>query len=169
MKQNKFSHPSPPTSYTKVWIRHCYISSTSADKQINVNCNYLKPLGCKKKQILSINIIKYFLVKKLLPLHGVRKQCLHYEIWFWSILVFDSLYCAGTFLNNSIIIFFYSYNLVKSNLFPVTSQRCFINFSQLQVNQVAVRRALLFHCSAFPKYTTKKQHCFVDEFLQISQ
>ena len=58
---------------------------------------------------------------------------------------------------------------LKAFFFLVTTQPYFVNFSQLQVNQVAVRSAPLFHSLAFPKYKTKKKHCFVDEFLQISQ
>ena len=57
----------------------------------------------------------------------------------------------------------------KGIYFLVSTQRYFVNFFHLQVDQVAVRSALLFHSLEFLKYKKKKEHCFVDEFLQISQ
>ena len=50
----------------------------------------------------------------------------------------------------------------KGIYFLVSTQRYFVNFFHLQVDQVAVRSALLFHSLEFLKYKKKKEHCFVD-------
>ena len=91
-----------------------------------------------------------------------EKHCLDYEILV--VVCHYTVYIYKPFDFN----FFAAITSLNAIYFLAATQ-CFDHSCQLQVNQVAVRSALLFHCSAVPKFKTKKNHCFVDEFLKISQ